>query len=305
MPAAPPDIPFRPDRAPLVPPGAADLHATDMTATFAADLPLAEAQSRLAQLNQWLPIDGDPTWPLGRLVEINSTGPLRLGYGAWRDLLLGCQFHTPRGDLITAGGRTVKNVAGYDLTKFMVGQSGTFGQLVTITTRTYRRPEGVITAWLDPDPAYVRQLLPTALRPQYMMISARGLACGYTGDARTLAFYRDAVRTLAPRVVHEHSLPEDAATRAAAWQWGSPNTARAAVPPARIIQFIESAHWPTACADPAFGIAVGPARETDHARLTTAARAAGGSVYFMDTSGRLTGVETPPRVRAILDQLKA
>ncbi|MEZ0263641.1 MAG: FAD-binding oxidoreductase [Phycisphaerae bacterium] len=305
MPAAPPDIPFRPDRAPLVPPGGADLHATDMTATFAADLTLADAQRQLAQINQWLPIDGDPSWALGRLVEVNSTGPLRLGYGAWRDLLLGCQFHTARGDLITAGGRTVKNVAGYDLTKFMVGQAGAFGKLATITTRTYRRPEGVITAWLDPDPAYVGQLLPTALRPQYMMISARGLACGYTGDARTLAFYRDAVRALAPRVVHERSLAEDTATRAAAWAWGSPNSARASVPPTRIMQFIESANWPDACADAAFGIAVGPARDADHARLTTAARAAGGSVYFMSADGTLAGVETPPRVRAILDQLKA
>ena len=65
------------------------------------------------------------TKALGRLVEHNSSGPLRLGYGAWRDLLLGCQFHNGRGELITAGGRTVKNVAGYDLTKFMVGQGKT------------------------------------------------------------------------------------------------------------------------------------------------------------------------------------
>ena len=76
-----------------------------------------------------------------RSSEQNSTGPLRLGYGAWRDLLLGVQFTNGRGELITAGGRTVKNVAGYDLTKFMVGSHGVFGRLVTITTRTYRRPD--------------------------------------------------------------------------------------------------------------------------------------------------------------------
>src|SRR5688572_26455757 len=243
----------RPDRTPLVAPGGIDHQFADMTATFAADVTLKAAQSVLGERDHWLPIDGDEDLPLGRLVEVNSTGPLRLGYGAWRDLLLGCQFHTARGDLITAGGRTVKNVAGYDLTKFMVGQAGTFGQLVTITTRTYRRPEGVITAWLDPDPAYVGQLLPTALRPQYMMICAR-----------------------APRVVHEHSLADDTATRAAAWQWGSPNTARAAVPPTRVMTFLEQANWPDAWADPVFGVIVGPARDADHARLTTAARAAGG-----------------------------
>src|SRR5437867_12271072 len=79
---------FRPDRTPLVPPGGADLHARDMTATFSADVTLENAQAKLAELGQWLPIDGDSSWTLGRLVESNSTGPLRLGYGAWRDLLL-------------------------------------------------------------------------------------------------------------------------------------------------------------------------------------------------------------------------
>src|SRR5690349_18029344 len=131
---------FRPDRTPLVPPGGLDLHTRDMTATFSADVTLADVQAHLAKLQQWLPIDGDPLWTIGRLVETNSTGPLRLGYGAWRDLLLGCQFENGRGELITAGGRTVKNVAGYDLTKFMVGQNGAFGRLVTITARTYLRP---------------------------------------------------------------------------------------------------------------------------------------------------------------------
>ena len=71
------------------------------------------------------------SWALA--LEMNSTGPLRLGFGAWRDLLLGAQFYNGRGELITAGGRTVKNVAGYDLTKFMVGQRGVFGRLLTLT----------------------------------------------------------------------------------------------------------------------------------------------------------------------------
>src|SRR3954452_18449445 len=135
---------FRPNREPLVPPGGADLHARDMTATFAADITLRAAQDLLREYNQWLPIDGDPDTPLGTLVDHNSTGPLRLGYGAWRDLLLGVQFTNGKGDLITAGGRTVKNVAGYDLTKLMVGQHGVFGKLVTLTTRTYRRPEAAL-----------------------------------------------------------------------------------------------------------------------------------------------------------------
>ena len=118
-----------------------------MTATIAADVTLRQLQETLAAR----PANGCRSTAtseatVGQLVEINSTGPLRLGYGAWRDLLLGAQFTNGRGELITAGGRTVKNVAGYDLTKFMVGQRGVFGKLVTITTRMYKQPAGAIVA---------------------------------------------------------------------------------------------------------------------------------------------------------------
>src|SRR4051812_6146953 len=92
----------RPPREPLVPPGGSDLHQRDMTATFSADLSLHQAQDLLLAASQWLPIDGDPDATLGQLIESNSTGPLRLGYGAWRDLLLGVQFRNGRGDLISA-----------------------------------------------------------------------------------------------------------------------------------------------------------------------------------------------------------
>src|SRR3982751_4161223 len=131
---------FRPNHTPLVAPGGIECFARDMTATISADVTLAAAQAKLAELGQWLPIDGDVHSALGELVENNSTGPLRLGFGGWRDLLLGVQFSNGRGELITAGGRTVKNVAGYDLTKFVVGQRGVFGRLVTFTARTYRLP---------------------------------------------------------------------------------------------------------------------------------------------------------------------
>src|SRR6478735_6813685 len=140
------DVLQRPPREPLVPPGGFELFARDMTATFSADCTLRLAQEKLGEIGQWLPVDGDPDATLGSLVERNSSGPLRLGFGAWRDLLLGAQFTNGRGELISAGGRTVKNVAGYDLTKFMVGQRGVFGTLVSITTRTYKLPAGAILA---------------------------------------------------------------------------------------------------------------------------------------------------------------
>src|SRR5882762_9284796 len=180
---------FRTNHTPLVAPGGMECFASDMTVTISADVTLSAAQAKLAEFNQWLPIDGDVQTALGELVEDNSTGPLRLGYGGWRDLLLGVQFLNGKGELITAGGRTVKNVAGYDLTKFMVGQRGVFGRIVTLTTRTYRRPAGAVLARHRPDYGVLSKLLPTALRPQWAVMTGEELLCGYVADATTLDWY--------------------------------------------------------------------------------------------------------------------
>src|SRR5256714_6025615 len=130
----------RENRTPLVAPGGIEHHVADLSATFAADVTLAAAQRKLAEAGQWLSIDGDSSKSLGELVESNSTGPLRLGYGAWRDLLLGAQFTNGQGELISAGGRTVKNVAGKHVTKILVGGDGDFWGGVTNTTRTRSHP---------------------------------------------------------------------------------------------------------------------------------------------------------------------
>jgi FAD/FMN-containing dehydrogenase len=299
---------FRANREALVPPGGADLHARDMSGTFAADVSLRAAQQRLAELGQWIPIDGDPDLPLGTLVERNSTGPLRLGYGAWRDLLLGVQFTNGRGELITAGGRTVKNVAGYDLTKFMVGGQGVFGRLVTITTRTYRRPDRALVARFRPDITLVRRLLPTALRPQWTVLTSDALWCGYLGDEATLAFYRAALRSAEPEEVRDRTLEEDVEHRRALWSATVDSAFRASVPPARVRDFVNTARITDWAADAAFGIVIGGcASSNDPDRIRSAAAAVGGSLAAR--SGRTEGplsfdVSTTPPERRIIERLK-
>ncbi len=247
----------RPPRSPLVPPGGADLHERDMTATFSADVTLDDAQRQLAAIGQWLPIDGDPDLSLGELVDRNSTGPLRLGYGAWRDLLLGVQFLNRRDELISAGGRTVKNVAGYDLTKFMVGGRGMFGRLVTLTTRTYRRPAGSIAIDLPPTPLKINELLLTPLRPQYAMLTPAGLRLGYLGDERTLSYYREHLPSLSPTATVERSVDDDIADRRSQWCGFAGPTFRASVPPANLLAFTRDLPMERWSADAAFGIVVG------------------------------------------------
>jgi FAD/FMN-containing dehydrogenase len=299
----PPDLTFRPDRTPLVPPGGVDLHARDMSATFAADVTLRDAQTHLAALHQWLPIDGQPDQPLGRLVETNSTGPLRLGYGAWRDLLLGCQFTNGRGELVTAGGRTVKNVAGYDLTKFMVGQGGVFGRLVTITTRTYRRPDAGLVAKFHPDPRVINRLMPTPCRPQWACLTSQTLFCGYLGDARTLAYYGDALLEHHPDEVLRQTLDEDVNRRARLWAPAvADDSFRATVPPIKVVEFATAAGLTDWSADAAFGIVVGLAHPRRRDAIRAAARSAGGSVYFLD-NGRVRA-DLDANRRALLDRLK-
>ena len=273
----------------------------DMTATFAANVTLDAAQARLAQQNQWLPIDGDPSAPLGHLVESNSTGPLRLGYGAWRDLLLGCQFTNGTGELITAGGRTVKNVAGYDLTKFMVGQHGVFGRVVTITARTYRRPDAALLATFAPDVKRLSALLTTPARPQWSVLTADALLCGYLSDARTASFYEAELPRHRPLRVERRSVEDDVRHRQEVWR----NSGfRASVPPASIKRFAEQARVASWSADAAFGVIVGSCDASQQSTLERAAHDVGGSILFFDPSGKPLRLTSDPGVQRLLERLK-
>jgi len=279
-----------------------------MTATFAADVTLAEAQRRLGEVGQWLPVDGPAEATLGTLVDHDSTGPLRLGYGAWRDLLLGVQFTNGKGDLITAGGRTVKNVAGYDLTKFMVGQHGVFGKLVTLTTRAYRRPEGAVLATWDVAGGIMPQLLPTSLRPQWSMVTTEGLCCGYLADAASLDWYEANVRHASPREVIRRTLEEDESHRRRTWRFasgGGGGTFRASLPPARVFEAVKllAGSWG---ADPAFGIVTGEVGEQAMAPMIRAwAASHGGTVRFTRAAGSPAfDYSVTPAEQAILRRLK-
>ena len=115
----------------------------DLTVTADAGVPFVELQSALLHTRQFLAID--PAYAeratLGGIVATRDTGALRQRYGGIRDMLIGVSFVRYDGLPVKAGGRVVKNVAGYDLMKLMTGSFGTLGILTQLTFRTYPQPE--------------------------------------------------------------------------------------------------------------------------------------------------------------------
>lgn len=110
----------------------------DLTVTVEAGMKLADLQEKLRSHNQFLPIDtnyADAT--LGGIVATADTGSWRQRYGGVRDLLLGLSFVRADGEVAKAGGRVVKNVAGYDLMKLFTGAYGTLGIMTKLTFRTF------------------------------------------------------------------------------------------------------------------------------------------------------------------------
>jgi glycolate oxidase FAD binding subunit len=120
-----------------------DYPARDMTITAQAGLTIAELQAELAKEGQWLPVDvSQPEQAtLGGAIAINPSGPHRYGYGTLRDYVIGISFMTDAGAEVKAGGRVVKNVAGYDLMKLQIGALGTLGIITQITLKLKPRPE--------------------------------------------------------------------------------------------------------------------------------------------------------------------
>jgi glycolate oxidase FAD binding subunit len=82
---------------------------------------------------------------MGGIVAANSNGPRRLLYNLLRDHMLGVRFVTPNGDIVGGGGKTVKNVSGYDISKLMIGSIGTLGVICEITFKLLPLPEQLET----------------------------------------------------------------------------------------------------------------------------------------------------------------
>ncbi|MBU6401000.1 MAG: FAD-binding oxidoreductase [Verrucomicrobia bacterium] len=120
-----------------------DYTPEDLTVTVEAGITLAALQAHLRPRGQWLPVD--PPEPerlsIGALIAANASGPRRFGHGTIREHLLGLQVTLADGRQIKAGGKVVKNVAGYDLCKLFVGSRGALGIITAATFKVQPLPE--------------------------------------------------------------------------------------------------------------------------------------------------------------------
>lgn len=143
----------------------------DLTLTAEAGMSLQALQKILSPVQQQLGVD--PAFPhratLGGIVATADTGSLRQGYGSIRDRVLGITLVRSDGQVVNAGGRVVKNVAGYDLMKLMTGSYGTLGILAQMTVRLYPLPESsttiAVTGHSDSLATIARRIRSSSLSP--------------------------------------------------------------------------------------------------------------------------------------------
>ena len=173
----------------------------DMTCTVEAGCTWSSMQSALVQHGQWVGLD--PLWPgratVGGIVATNDSGALRLRYGGLRDLIIGMTIVLADGTVAKTGGKVVKNVAGYDLHKLMIGAFGTLGVITSVNFRLHSIPRCTQSfTFSAPTAEPLGEFLLKLLHEQLstLSIQLRGTAEGFHLDIQ-LASLPEVLRTQA------------------------------------------------------------------------------------------------------------
>ncbi|MDQ6607581.1 MAG: FAD-binding protein [Actinomycetota bacterium] len=132
--------------------GILEYDPAELTFTALAGTPVAEVSAILAEHGQYLPFDPPLSHAgatLGGVVAAGTSGPNALRHGGVRDFVIGVRFIDGTGRVIGSGGKVVKNAAGFDLSKLMVGSLGRLGVLVQVSFKVFPRPEATSTLRVD------------------------------------------------------------------------------------------------------------------------------------------------------------
>ncbi len=136
--------------------GVVDYEPTELVVTARAGTPLDEIETVLAANGQHLAFEPPRFGPgstLGGAVASGLSGPRRPYCGAVRDFVLGVRIVNGRGEILRFGGRVMKNVAGYDLSRLMAGSLGTLGVLLEVSLKVLPQPAAACTLILECDSA--------------------------------------------------------------------------------------------------------------------------------------------------------
>ncbi len=139
----------------------------DLTVTVEAGMRFGELQRILGEQGQFLALDPpvEAAATIGGVIATNASGPLRFAYGTARDLVIGTRVANPEGTLTHAGGRVVKNVAGYDLNKLYIGSLGTLAITVELSFKLAPIPPATATlSGTVPSTTAMRSLLTEIVR---------------------------------------------------------------------------------------------------------------------------------------------
>lgn len=131
----------------MAPGGIEWIQPDEMTVRCGAGTPVQELDDALAAHGQSVAIP--PSGTVGGALAVGRSGIRRLGYGPIRDAVLQIRYVNAAGEIVSAGGPTVKNVSGFDLCRLLVGSYGTLGFLGDVILRT--RPRARFEQWFDTD----------------------------------------------------------------------------------------------------------------------------------------------------------
>lgn len=134
-------------RAVVAPAGISWLEPAEMTIRCGAATPVADVETALGEHGQCVAIPTGGT--IGGALAVGQSGIRRLGWGPLRDTVLQIRYVSAAGELVKAGGPTVKNVSGFDLCRLLVGSRGTLGFLADVILRT--RPLSAYEHWYRTD----------------------------------------------------------------------------------------------------------------------------------------------------------
>ncbi len=148
----------------------------NLTVSAQSGISLAALRDKLSAQEQFLPLDAPSpaVATLGGTVALNINGPRRAYYGGVRDLIIGMKVALMTGEHIKAGGKVVKNVAGYDMCKLFTGSLGTLGVITEVTARVAPIPETAATilasGMFEKVMAFVDQLTQSQLLPAAVVL---------------------------------------------------------------------------------------------------------------------------------------